>query len=304
MNFQRPLTVTPPPAPRAGLWSRIALLAVTALLAAGLAGCVTSGQPSTPEREGPPTPQTTTGPQATTVTRAAGTSLPAPPPPSPEELVARLECDGEPFERAQNQFAMTDAADANAVLALVIGDMLVYFPGLPLDGYELLEEYPTWATFGYRSGGALKLIALARADNEMPLPGRWFPYTFASCQVHEFDPGVPRTEDLRVWTRNGQPVPVSEVLEMRECGGTRRLAVQGALFIRDPKAAGLSARDVLGTPDLDTTLPHDATATPYRDRERELWLAGDGSAAFVVDTGRTERWPRVRGDELVRVDCN
>jgi hypothetical protein len=48
------------------------------------------------------------------------------------------------------------------------------------------------------------------------------------------------------------------------------------------------------TYDGKATLPDDAKDTGYSRAGQHLWLAADGSSAYLVSTDRVERWPHAK----------
>ncbi|MDR0284542.1 MAG: hypothetical protein LBI33_06575 [Propionibacteriaceae bacterium] len=65
------------------------------------------------------------------------------------------------------------------------------------------------------------------------------------------------------------------------------LPYDGARYVSDPK--GVTPAKEYGTV---PALPGDATDTGFRAGSRELWVAGDVGAVFVVDGTTVTRWPR------------
>ncbi|MDP9442883.1 MAG: hypothetical protein M3P83_00445 [Actinomycetota bacterium] len=121
--------------------------------------------------------------------------------------------------------------------------------------------------------------------------------TFAQCDPAEFAPTADGDLDVQVWTdQNGERVPTSIVRSRpgpEHCGWQRATFLtlgRDRTFIRDP--GGLIDEDSLrGTFRADAALPDDAVDTGYRHAGRQLWVAADDSAAFLVASDRTERWP-------------
>ncbi|MEX1103717.1 MAG: hypothetical protein WED87_05685 [Dehalococcoidia bacterium] len=71
--------------------------------------------------------------------------------------------------------------------------------------------------------------------------------------------------------------------------------IAGEIFIRDPDGDMVALlgpnRPPLEPFQGDASRPDNATDTGFRNGDAELWLAADGSAAFLVFDDRTERWP-------------
>ena len=121
-------------------------------------------------------------------------------------------------------------------------------------------------------------------------------------------PTPARLGEVRVWTdRNGAIVPTSVVGERADCYQGTRLAVEGRLYVWDPHDGYYLAYDpstLEGTFETLVTLPAGAIDTGYREGARRLYLADDGSAAYVATDDGVQRWPHVLGDIVSRTDCN
>jgi hypothetical protein len=158
--------------------------------------------------------------------------------------------------------------------------------------------------FAHRSEGEAKVLVLAVDVGDVPVPGSWTVTRFAACDASEFAPDVRVGYDVRIWTDNKGRVPTTRLLEREDCYGARALRVDGQLFVRDPTGNAFDPQALLSTYHGNVSLPKSARQTTYRDGDRRLHLAADGSAAFVESPEGVERWPRVRGDEYIRTDCN
>lgn len=103
------------------------------------------------------------------------------------------------------------------------------------------------------------------------------------------------------WTTpDGRPATHEEISDNQwdaddHCSwpNVRMIGFNNVTYVRDPD-------DVFGewpfetTLDLDAELPADAVDTGYHKGDVELWLnaSGDASAAYLVGTETTERWPQ------------
>lgn len=125
--------------------------------------------------------------------------------------------------------------------------------------------------------------------------------TGAAARIIE--PGVRLVYDIRIWSEEAGRVSTSQLLEMEDCYGGRRMRVEGRLFVRDPTDAYDPAQ-LLTTYRASVELPVSAKTTAFTDGDRRLYFAEDGAAAFIESPAGVERWPRVRGDEYLRTDCN
>jgi hypothetical protein len=100
-----------------------------------------------------------------------------------------------------------------------------------------------------------------------------------------------------IWTdADGVPVPTTSVASWRgpeHCDWQQATVVElrRASYWRNPPA---ELRDLLdGRYRASARLPADAEDTGYRREGQHLWLAADGSAAYVgTRRGDVEVWPR------------
>lgn len=199
---------------------------------------------------------------------------------------------------------MYDAATPEEALEVWIGDEADIYVVLPLDGYGEIARASHWTLFAHLVEGISKVVVLATNVEPAPLPGRWTVAAFAACDAAEFDPSASLGYDIRIWSDDKGRVSTSRLLEMEDCDGGRTMRVEGRLFVRNPTGDAYEPAQLLTTYLADAKLPTSAEATPFREGERRLYYAADGSAAYVESPEAVERWPRVRGDEYLRTDCN
>lgn len=235
----------------------------------------------------------------------SSSSTPEPTPAWASDVVANLECEGEvaPIGAGGSPEDVAGGSDSNSadgsLSAFLRGDAR-YYATLPLGGFEPLEGSSTWALYGHVFEGRVKAAATFHDDGQT-----WSLWQVAACDPVEFDPAVPLSIELAFWTNeSGTRLPTTTVDNREDCYGGIRLRVEGRLFVADPGGSAYDPAELHGTYDPDADLPPDATDTGYRSGERELHVAADELAVFVVTPTGVERWPRVRGDEYVRIDCN
>ena len=135
----------------------------------------------------------------------------------------------------------------------------------------------------------------------------WFVVSVASCDPSEFDPATPLGTKIRIWTdQTGNVVPTTIVREQADCYNATQLEVDGRLFVWDPNhgVAAYDPSNLEGTFETSTSVPATATDTGYRSGSRSLYIAAHGSAAYVGSGKNVQRWPHVKGDEVIRIDCN
>jgi len=282
--------------------STMLMLAAPAFLVA--VGCTGSPAPSAVgagERSAGP-PAGSAGPAAS----------PSPSPVSPPAWALApaevLECAGSPQPIGAvigvGSPTIYDARDPETALLTWMTDVARDTFILPLDGYTEVASAENWVLFGHESGGRIKAIALAADAGEVPIQGRWTVTQFAACDPSEFAPGVPLSLGATLWTdEDGQPFPITRVVEQAVCGEARLVIVEGQAFVRDPEGAAFNESRLQTSFESDVSLPASAQATPYRQGDRRMYVAADRSAAFISEGNVVERWPRVRKDQYVPPDC-
>ena len=178
-----------------------------------------------------------------------------------------------------------------AALAAFLGPSNM-FASLPTAGYTLLHEEGHWASFVHVHGG-LKTIIVLSDDTELG-PG-WAVVGLRACDASEFDPAVPLTFPVTIWTDvNGDPVSTELVRSNpgpEHCGWHLAifLNVDDGLFFRDPE--GVMSQWTTTTFAIVDSIPATAVDSGYRSGDTVLWL-DPGADAYVVTDERIERWPR------------
>jgi hypothetical protein len=173
-----------------------------------------------------------------------------------------------------------------------------YYAWLPPRGYVERAVAVGWALWVHEVEGRAKgaLIAANLAYEGWQLVG------VAACDPAEWAGDEPLPYDLVIWTDGERRVPTIELTERTDCPPGRILRLNGQLFVRSDVGAEPPA-ELRSTFARSVAVPADAVATPYRNGSRALWLAADGSAAYIGSAADAERWPRVVGDEIRRIDC-
>ena len=228
---------------------------------------------------------------------AAASSTTEPAPAWAADLAGQLECDG-PLANIGSEYPDafgapdSSAETAEAALAAFLGPGNP-FASLPTAGFELLHAEPHWASFGHVVDGRPKAIVLL-SDASVMGPG-WAVVALRACDASEFDPFVPLTFPVTVWTdAAGERVSTDTIRSNPGPGhcsweSATWLHVGGALYFRDPM--GVMAEWTATPFEADVSLPPTATDTGYRSRDIALWL-DPGGDAYVVFSDRNERWPR------------
>lgn len=221
---------------------------------------------------------------------------PEPAPAWTADLAGQLRCDG-PLANLGGEVpeatwpeALGDSADA--ALGAFLGPENPY-ASLPADGYARLHEDGRWASFGHVVDGRPKTIIVL--TNTTEVAPDWTVVGLRACDPSEFDPAVPLTFPVTIWTdRAGNRVSTEEVRSYPgpgHCGWDSAiwLHLEGQLYFRDPNR--VMAEWTTSRFDGDAQLPAAARDTGYRNGDRQLWLVPGGDA-YLVSSQRVERWPR------------
>jgi hypothetical protein len=186
-----------------------------------------------------------------------------------------------------------------ALAAFLDGDGRAYAT-IPLEGYTRRDGSPRWTLYAnLYEGRPVALIVLEH------IQAGWVPYQLAACDAADFDGSLRMSTGISKWVDSvGSPVAPSALTEMPDCYDGTMLMLDGRLYVRDLRGAAYDPQRLLGTFEVDASLPADVVDTGYRQGHRELFLAPDNRYVYVVSPLRVERWPRVKGDEYGRGDCN
>ncbi|MER5511099.1 hypothetical protein ABT052_38115 [Streptomyces sp. NPDC002766] len=214
-----------------------------------------------------------------------------------------LECDGEIYSGAgSDPWSKGDGGSTPEE------GLKAYFdfeqPDVPHYGYRVERREADRVLYSFDVGGRTK-VAVVVAKDQKNRPG-WGPETSASCDPAELPASFTDTQPYEIWTdRDGRRVPVAKVsggagpehcdwqkahfLSLGEGGR----GSGGRTYARDPD--GVLPDGMLIVPyDGDVRMPADAHDTGYRYHERELWLTGDPSRAYVRTSHGVEAWARVK----------
>jgi len=212
-------------------------------------------------------------------------------------LAGQLGCDG-PVARIGGEypesFGGPDTLNNSPLdaLAVFLGPSNP-FASLPTAGYTQLHAEPHWASFGHLVDGQPKAIVLLTDTTEHG-PG-WQVMGLRACDASEFDPTVPLTFPVMIWTdQSGNRVSTETIRSMPgpgHCGwdSATWLRVEDTLYFRDPQ--GVMAEWTTTPFALNAQLPRSAIDSGYRSGGASLWI-DPGRDAYVVSADRVERWPR------------
>ena len=224
------------------------------------------------------------------------TSTQAPAPAWVADLAGQLQCSGG-IANIGGEVPSADGVGAGSIspeagLASFLGPGNPY-ASLPAAGYAQIHLDAHWASFVHRYQGRIKAIIIL-SDAPARVSG-WHVEGLRACDASEFDPSVPLTFPVTVWTdRSGQHVSTETIRSSpgpEHCGwdSASWLQVGGNLYFRDP--AGVMSNWTTTTFDPAAQLPSSAADTGFRTGSWSLWI-DPGNDAYVVATDHVERWPR------------
>jgi hypothetical protein len=242
-----------------------------------------------------------------TMTESPGPAPTATPPPAPSwvaDLAGQLDCDG-PVASLGSE--VPDALGVgvggespDAGLTSFLGPNNP-FASLPAGGYTLAEADGHWAMYAHRYEGRTKAIIVLSDTNPFGQEPGWLVIGLRACDASEFDPSVPLTFPVTIWTdASGEPVSTETIRSSPgpgHCGWDAAiwLDVGGDLYFRDPSGVMGALAETAFEP--DARLPPAAVDSGYRTGEWSLWL-DPGGDAYLVSSDTVERWPRSTNPDL------
>jgi hypothetical protein len=248
--------------------------------------------------EPPPTPTPSFEPTT------AGTT-PEPAPAWAGDASLSLQCSGPPSTIGPTGSLGGGPSDsANTAVMAYLEDDKNAMGVFPLTGFEEADSAPGARLYVYRVNGGVRAAIVVNGQGGRE-DGPWSVGSAASCDAAEFDPATPIGGGVVIWTgASGERVRTSILFEHADCyqGTTLRLA--GRLYVRDPSGSAYDPASMEMTYDGHATLPKTAIRQPYSNGNRRLFLAADGRAVYLVSPATVERWPHIKGDEILRTDCN
>lgn len=194
------------------------------------------------------------------------------------------------------------AANPRAALEAFLADSVFGF-ALPDEGYEQVASEPGRVLFTYAADGQPKVAVIVAdgtvVDERVNTPDGWGFEVFATCDPAEYAPTADAGLEQTVWTdRDGNRVPTSTITTMQgdahcDWQTVTFLHLNDQQYLRDPQhlLSGSTVRPYDG----DAQLPADASDTGFRRGSDELWLADDGTVAYLVTDSGVEAWPSTTG---------
>ena len=229
-------------------------------------------------------------------------TTPAPAPAWVADLAVQLQCSGGVAniggEVPDGGGTGAGGVSPEAGLASFLGPANPY-ASLPAAGFIRLHLDEHWASFAHLYLGRVKAIIIL--SDAPARDAGWHVVGLRACDPSEFDPGVPLTFPVTVWTdRSGQRVSTETIRSApgpEHCGWDSAifLQVDGNLYFRDP--AGAMSDWTTTTFDAAAKLPPTAADAGFRTAIWSLWI-DPGKDAYVVATDHAERWPRSKEPNL------
>ena len=222
-----------------------------------------------------------------------------------------LECEGEQGEFGKGwqpgDLETSPMSTGQRALANLLDRVYSTTSSFPTTGFRLADSTADGEVYTFTVGGANRAVVVTRSD-EADGSGPWRVTGVAACEPSELGVDLPIGAVAGIWRDpTGSVAPSDAVSETADCYHGRMLRVDGRLFVWDPDAG---TGQIYDPANLDahvallTQLPADVRDTGYVSSGRQLYLARDGSAAFVARGDRIEQWPHVTGDDYQRTDCN
>jgi hypothetical protein len=272
----------------------IVLVIATVVL---LAGCNSAapevdGEPVASPSSGPMTLPLVTADDATVMEKSGAAGL-------------ALECDGRPYRGDGGSYDTGLASvqsTAERALANYLREEGLRFV-VPTEGYRIEREDDNRVLFSYDVGARTKIaFIVANTVRDYADDVGWGVESWAQCDPAELPDNVTEALNIGVWQdRSGARVPVTKIQSFT---GSEHCNWENITFIHigPGDAPDQYLRDTTGelaeflqtTYDAQAVLPADATDSGFRRDGRQLWLASNPDAAYLVsldDADDIERWP-------------
>jgi hypothetical protein len=265
-----------------------------------LAGC----NSATPEIDGEPVASPYSGPMSLPLVTADDATV-------MEKSGAAgraLECDGRPYRGDGGSYDTGLASvksTAERALANYLREEGLRFV-VPTEGYRIEREDDNRVLFSYDVGARTKIaFIVATTVRDFADDVGWGVESWAQCDPAELPDKVTEALNIGVWQdSSGARVPVTTI---RSFTGSEHCNWENIKFIHigPGDAPDQYLRDTTGelaeflqtTYDAQAVLPADATDSGFRRDGRQLWLASNPDAAYLVsldDADDIERWPAAK----------
>jgi hypothetical protein len=224
--------------------------------------------------------------------------------------VDALECDGgKPFFRAAGDYdsgleeVRSSPEDAFDKYLEEEG----FLSRVPRDGYRVERKDEDRALLSYDVSDRTKVaVVLADGIRDYKDQVGWGVVAWADCDPAELPAEVTDEQNVGIWEdASGERLSVKRVHSFQGAEHCDWTDVTFLLIGPREETADWYVRDTKGEfPEFlrgtfagNATLPNDATSTGWRRGGRELWLAPDKQAAYLVDLDDphdVERWPAAK----------
>jgi hypothetical protein len=212
------------------------------------------------------------------------------------DIAGQLECDGAVANiggEVPDAFGGDAPGDSPAAaLASFLGPNNP-FASLPAAGYTQIHLDPNWASYAHIFEGRSRAIIVLSDATEFGTG--WLVVGLRACDASEFDPSVPLTFSVTIWTDAAGNRVSTETIRSApgpgHCGWDSAiwLSVGGDLYFRDP--LGVMADWTRTRFDPAAEIPATALDSGFRSGASALWLDPEGDA-YLISGGQIERWPR------------
>jgi hypothetical protein len=236
---------------------------------------------------------------------------PSPAPAWTAGAAAVLQCDGPPAEFGatwtRGSLYTTDRGTPELALEELAHRLNSYGQPFPTAALIEIGRDETAVAFAYHYRGGARAVAVIRSEASA-VAIVWYIESVAVCDASEFGPDAKAAVHSDGWIdATGAAVPTTTLEEIPDCYFGWKLTLDGRLFVWAPINADFEAFSpewLEAEIDMLPALPDGAIDTGYRSNGRQLFLAPDGKAAFVVLLDGVQRWAHVIGDDYQRTDCN
>jgi hypothetical protein len=223
--------------------------------------------------------------------------------------VRALECDGKrPYQRGDGVYddglAKVQGSAETALEDYMRESGLSFL--VPSDAYAVEREQDGRVLFSYDVDGRTKVAIFAADDvRDWNRDEGWGVRAWAQCDPSELPPDATDDLNIGVWRdESGRRVPVTRIQSFQGAEHCSWTDITFLLLGRE-ETADWYVRDInadfpglLNTTFSDeATLPPQASDTGLRRDRRQLWIAPDEKAAYLVsldDTEDVERWPAAK----------
>lgn len=226
---------------------------------------------------------------------------------SGDAAVAALECDGaKPFFRTTGDYdgglEEVRSSPEDAFDNYLEEEGFLYH--VPHDGYRVERRDEDRALLSYDVGERTKIaVVLADGIRDYRDQRGWGVVAWADCDPAELPAEVTDDVNVGIWEdASGRRQSVKRIHSFQGAEHCDWTDITFLMIGPDEERADWYVRDTKGEfPEFlrgtfadDATLPKDATSTGWRRGGRELWLAHDKQAAYLVGTDDVERWPAAK----------